>query len=125
MWDLHETGRNRAKSPKKLIAKAYAESAAVFYGEVIEITRKPENFYVTVKFKVEKVWKNQSTNEVIIQTGQGGGDCGYRFEIGKKYLVYADGDQTSFSTNICQRTAKSDADSQYLNKLKKPKLFPK
>ncbi|MEP6902271.1 MAG: hypothetical protein ABJA66_11005, partial [Actinomycetota bacterium] len=69
------------QSPKKQIKKAYKESMAVFYGEVIEITLKPENFYVTVKFKVEKSWKNQSDSEVIIQTGQGGGDCGYKFEV--------------------------------------------
>jgi hypothetical protein len=110
---------------EKAIEGAYKQSVAVFYGEVVEINRNPENFYVTVKFRVEKSWKNTAVKEVPIQTGLGGGDCGYSFEIGQKYLVYAYGDKNSLQTNICQRTSPSDADSKYLTKIKKPKLLKK
>ena len=113
------------QSLSKKVKKSYQEAAAVFYGEVTEITQKPENFYVTVKLKVERSWKNQAESEVIIQTGRGGGDCGYRFEIGKKYLVYAYRSESTLETNICLRTSASDADSKYLDKIKKPKLFSK
>lgn len=113
------------QSLSKQIKRSYQNSTAVFYGEVTEITQKPENYYVTVKLKVERSWKNQAKSEVIIQTGRGGGDCGYRFEIGKKYLVYAHGSESSLGTNICSRTSISDADSKYLDKIKKPKLFSK
>ncbi|HEY0462219.1 MAG TPA: hypothetical protein VGC97_24005 [Pyrinomonadaceae bacterium] len=114
-----------SRSLEKQIAIAYEKSAAVFYGEVVEITRDPEKFYVKVKFKVEKSWKNQIESEVVIQTGEGGGDCGYPFNIGQKYLVYAYGDKNSLGTNICQRTSPFETDLKYLNKIKKPKLLKK
>src|SRR5215203_46385 len=91
------------------IKKAYLESAAVFYGEVTEITQKPEDFDLTVKIKVEKSWKNQTRAEVIIHTGRGGGDCGYNFEVGNKYLVYAYANKNTLETNIWMRTSASDA----------------
>ena len=38
---------------------------------------------------VEYVYKGQITSDTItIFTGLGGGDCGVRFEIGKRYIVY-------------------------------------
>jgi hypothetical protein len=56
---------------------------------------------------VEKLWKGVLPEEISIVTGRGNGDCGYRFEVGGSYLVYAYGsDESSLSTNICQRTAK-------------------
>ena len=113
-------------SDKPEVKEAYEDSAAVFYGKVIKITQKPKSSYLTVKFKVEKAWKNRSGAEIIIQTGQGGGSCGFHFEVGKKYLVYADDDdESALSTSICQRTSGSNADARYLDKIKKPKLFPK
>jgi hypothetical protein len=110
---------------KKAVATAYKNSTVVFYGKVISISKNTENYYVTVKFKVEKSWKNQSKDELTIQTGQGGGDCGFPFEAGREYLVYAYGNNTVLETNICQRTSYSDADSTYLNKIKKPRIFAK
>jgi hypothetical protein len=56
---------------------------------------------------------------VTIVTGMGGGDCGFKFEIGKDYIIYAQketngshffGDEGNgtipgvFRTNICRRT---------------------
>jgi hypothetical protein len=113
------------QSQSKQVKTAYKAATAVFYSEVVSISKKPENFYVTVKFKVEKSWKSLSEEEVIIKTGIGGGDCGYPFEIGTKYLVYAFSYQNSLGTNICRRTSPSDADAKYLDKIKKPKLFAK
>lgn len=110
-------------SEAKKVKNSYWKAAAVFYGKVIEITQKPGTLYVTVKLQVEKSWKNQLENEVIIQTGLGNGDCGYKFEKGERYLVYAYGNENSLSTNICQRTSESDKDSKYLDKIKRPKLF--
>jgi hypothetical protein len=41
---------------------------------------------------------------VVVYTGWGGGDCGYEFQVGSSYLVYAGG-QTDLGTSICSRTA--------------------
>ena len=78
-------------------------SDAVFLGRVLDIDRKFEGYGYSVKFEVEKYWKGIFENNVIIGTGFGGGDCGYRFENGEDYLVYAYGDNT-LSTNSCSRT---------------------
>jgi hypothetical protein len=44
--------------------------------------------------------------EFVIETGLGGGDCGYRFEPGKSYLVYArHEDSGDLSTGICSPTS--------------------
>jgi hypothetical protein len=41
-----------------------------------------------------------------VRTGLGGGDCGFRFEVGKRYLVYAFADDSGrLSTGICSGTA--------------------
>src|SRR5258708_4102213 len=42
-----------------------------------------------------------------LSTGLGGGDCGFDFEVGKQYLVYAFNDEAGeLSTNICTRTTR-------------------
>jgi hypothetical protein len=42
--------------------------------------------------------------EIEISTGVGGGDCGYDFKNGQRYLVYAYRYQERLTTNICSRT---------------------
>lgn len=40
---------------------------------------------------VEDIYKGKITNDTLtIYTGLGGGDCGIRFDIGKKYIVYGE-----------------------------------
>ena len=109
---------------EKQVREAYKKSSSVFIGEVLEVIKKPDVFSVTIKFKVEKTWNEKFQNVITLTTGQGGGDCGYLFEIGKKYLVYAYGERASLGTNICTRTSpvKSNKDIAFLNKIKKPKL---
>lgn len=113
-----------SKSLEKQVKESYKQSSAVFIGEVVEIIKKPDVFFVEIKFKVEKTWNNESQKEITITTGQGNGDCGYKFEIGEKYLVYAYGDRNNLGTNICQRTSLSagNKDIEFLNKVKKSKI---
>lgn len=95
---------------------ALRTSAAVFAGRVISITEFP--IYETqsktykrsmkkVMFEVTRTWKGSPKPTLPIITGNGGGDCGYKFTIGRSYLVYA---QPSYgtrplSTGNCMRTA--------------------
>lgn len=111
-------------SIEKQVRDAYAKSASVFVGEVIEVNSKPDVYFVSVKFKVEKSWNKNFQKEITVTTGKGGGDCGIEFVVGKKYLVYASGENDKLSTNICTRTAAAEAnkDAAVLNKIKKPKI---
>jgi hypothetical protein len=91
---------------KQQVKKARKQARAVFIGKVVEIRRDPQAYIVGVKFQVQNAWKGTFPYEVTVDTGLGSGDCGYRFEIGEIYLVYAYGsNESSLVTNICQRTA--------------------
>jgi hypothetical protein len=92
------------KTAKQLVFEARKQATAVFAGEVVEVIADPQMGYLKVKLRVEKLWKGVLTNEVIVVTGRGGGDCGYRLEVGARYLMFAYGDEVKLETNICQRT---------------------
>ncbi|UYZ22586.1 hypothetical protein [Mesobacillus jeotgali] len=85
-------------------------SEAIFSGKVIEIKEKKVNGYMTksVLFELTNTWKGVDESQVIITTGQGGGDCGFRFIEGQEYLVYAKESDMygakSLTTTMCDRT---------------------
>ncbi len=99
--------------PKHSVKKEIEYSEAVILGQVIskDLTQPTEARYkilVTVKYKGQL-----SSDTITIVTGVGGGDCGYVFEIGKLYIIYAfkPGSVSSkniFSTNACTRTMRYD-----------------
>ncbi len=86
-------------------------SKAVFSGKVINIREKRSlNGYTSksVLFEVNNTWKGVKQSQIIITTGQGGGDCGFDFIEDEEYLVYAYestmyGEETLI-TIICDRT---------------------
>jgi protocatechuate 3,4-dioxygenase beta subunit len=46
-----------------------------------------------------------TNGEITIQTGRGGGDCGYDFQVGKEYIVFAyDSGNENLGTGICSPT---------------------
>jgi hypothetical protein len=87
-------------------------SEAVFAGRVIEVKEHRSlggRITKSALFEVSQIWKGGSESQIIIHTGGGGGDCGYHFEEGKDYLVYAQpstmyGDKAVLVTIICDRT---------------------
>lgn len=107
----------------------YPESDAVFLGRVVEVGRvlrlnlasgSEELFELErrARFALEERFRGVEGAEVLVSTGFGGGDCGYGFEVGGSFLVYAhrarDG---GLVTSICSRTARAGdaaADLAYL-----------
>ena len=90
--------------------EAAEKAAAVFTGIVTNqelLTRQdspsgePRRRY---QFIATDVFKGEVGATVDVYTGLGGGDCGYSFEIGQKYLFYTYGTPPMLSTNICSRT---------------------
>lgn len=82
-------------------AQALEESAAVFTGRVVDV--EPVVSGSNVQFSVDRAWKGVSSTSVKITTSQIGGACGYPFDEGTKYVVYAHGSE-SLETSICTRT---------------------
>ena len=64
-----------------------------------------------VTMRVAETLKGTASDVVQVFTGRGDADCGYRFEVGRSYLVYASRqkDTGDLSTGICSRTAPVDA----------------
>ena len=99
--------------------EAFWKVHAVFVGRVLATAEQPSQpwkpgeplpFGLGVKVTlaiVERLAGDSGDEPTIeITTGRGGGDCGYRFEVGRSYVVYAwktEG-RALLSTSICTRT---------------------
>ena len=60
--------------------------------------------YRRVSFAVTEMFKGAPAQELQLATGMGGGDCGYFFEIGEEYVVYAHGKENALGAGICSLT---------------------
>ncbi len=111
------------KPLKAQVKDAYTNSTAIFSGEVISIAPKSE-YELTVKIKVGNSWKGKLAEEITFMTAKDGAMCGYGFEVGKAYLVYAFGANDSLMTTNCSRTTLSSykQDIKFLDKLKRGKV---
>lgn len=85
------------------------QATAVFTGQVVQIDQR--NRLVTssfdpiqVTFQVTEVWKGPEQAVLNVSTPRGGASCGYPFESGKEYLVYAQGSETNLEVWLCSRT---------------------
>lgn len=83
---------------------------AVFTGMVTEITDpgpSPASFpqrRVRIKLIEALAGLDPNQKEIVIETGLGGGDCGYGFQRNLDYIVYASKRSGEFSTGICSPT---------------------
>jgi len=63
-----------------------------------------------VTFNVERSWKGVEEPYVTVYTAEHTAVCGYPFEVGRRYLVYAAQSAPGvLTTTICTRTADADA----------------
>jgi FlgD Ig-like domain len=75
-------------------AETFARATFVFVGTVVaeELPSSMTNTSADKggwRFTVSRGWKGAPTEEVTIYSGLDTGMCGYRFEVGDEYLVYA------------------------------------
>lgn len=81
--------------------RVLVEEAPAGDGSTYKVRTRIYTFVVKESFS-SKILAGQ---QVEVKTGMGDGDCGYRFEIGKPYLVEAFGRDGVYSTSICDMTA--------------------
>jgi hypothetical protein len=103
------------------LCDAYQKASAIFVGitlsdvpassqhEVYALGKGKETVTWQEKlfrFSIEQSFKGIEGTEVEVQTGLDGGDCGYGFKKGERYLVYArfDSKTNRYHTSICSRT---------------------
>lgn len=90
-------------STKKLVRDELKRSNAVFSGKVLSITY--DDGALVVKFSVLRTWKHVKAAEVTVRTPPNDSMCGYTFEVGQTYLVYAGSViEGELWTNHCTRT---------------------
>lgn len=90
----------------------YWRADAVFSGLAIsssQITVDRGSYKTTqrlVRLTIEEAFRGITATEAEVETGLGGGDCGFGFKHGERYLVYAHRDSRNnrLSTSICGRT---------------------
>lgn len=94
------------------VAEEYKERDLVIIGKVLSkqwVETEKSGFYL-VEFEPKEVFKGElvNTNDtVLIQTGPRGPGCGFWFEEGKTYSVYANKENDSYTTSQCTRTTRS------------------
>jgi hypothetical protein len=80
----------------------------------------------TVRLAVTESFRGIEERSVELETGLGGGDCGFAFETGQSYLIYAyrNKETGKLGTGICTRTqllSKATEDLEYFRGLKDAK----
>ena len=98
---------------------------AVFQGTVREVRELESLPLKLVVFDADAAWKGVKASRVLIFTGWGGGDCGFDFEVGKRYFVWAKRNEWQapgeLATGTCSPTAPLESASMQLTQLGKPK----
>ena len=100
-----------AGTPGQVAKQSLSGSSAVFSGEVVDIdwpllpisSAAPE----TVTFRVSEVWKGPERRTLEVKTAVSDVSCGYPFDSGESYLVYAhdEGDGgAQASASLCSST---------------------
>lgn len=83
---------------------------AVFSGRVVDVEPGEQEHgfrRLAVRFALDAVWKGlPAGDEVIVQTAEQSAACGYSFEPGEQYLVYAyESESGELTTGLCTRNA--------------------
>lgn len=105
LFGARETYACSCVPPSQTTNEDFQKAAAVFTGRVLDVQRKDDSNTVTIKIAVQKYWKGKISKEVKITTAKDSAMCGFNFEVGKDYLVYASETDGKLSTTICSRTA--------------------
>lgn len=98
--------------------KALLKADAVFFGKAVKVSGQAGphgSGEVRVKFEVERFWKGNVSRKLEIGTAASGALCGYGFQQGENYLVYAYADPTGgLRAALCSRTRpEADADEDF------------
>ena len=102
--------------PRPAVQEAFAEADAVFAGRCISaklLSERDKDFpfeRCQFIFEVTRTWKGAAEKkQITVETGVGGGDCGYQFTIGASYILYCNDANGVLATGICSRTCAIDS----------------
>jgi len=124
------------ESLSKKVEKAFSESDLIIRGKVIDLKivntgkHKSSTDPIIYKFEITKVHKGNPKIQIIeITSAESEASCGYKFEFGKSYLVYASkstyypsktNNKFDYVTSLCNRNEKlKNVNKKELRKLEK------
>jgi len=92
------------------LEESLRNSTLVFEGLVVEVEAVDADgelgpTLLRVRMRVTESWTPGLAEEVVVRTSASGAACGYRFEVGRSYLVYADaGSAEAPAVTLCSGT---------------------
>jgi hypothetical protein len=95
----------------------FEKADAVFVAKVVGINKKDNGKnldYVEVVLNIIKSYKGISHPTMMIYTNESSMACGYNFEVGNDYLVYASEFEGELTTGLCDRTKEFSTDLEDL-----------
>ncbi len=109
----------------QLPAQAVAVADAVFLAKVISFEEIPAQYERLARLEVIEIWKGRLHEADSVYTALNSAACGYDFQVGETYLIYADKeDGGRWRTHLCTRTARQANAQKDLAYLKSFSLFP-
>jgi hypothetical protein len=100
--------------------RSWNHGKVIFAGTVTRELLRADRFTRVFQLSVSESFRGPAIagQDIPIYTGNGGGDCGYRFEIGTSYLVYADLAGDKLTTSICSRTGTAAQTAHFIRQLR-------
>ncbi|MGM0883016.1 MAG: hypothetical protein ACQEXQ_18520 [Bacillota bacterium] len=105
-------------------------SDAVFEGTVTSVNQSTLSLIrssakgVKASFQVNEVWKGHVTPTIEVYSTGSGDTCGYEFQEGERYLVYARSTGNSLEVSLCSGTVLQSAASDHVAELGSGSLPP-
>lgn len=116
--------------------KAYACSCAMFesYTDALEssshvldatVVNKKEKSggKLDVALSVSAVWKGEAEQEMNVVTSASSASCGYEFETGKRYAIFAKEQDDELHVSLCSATSTLADDSAIFDELGQPQML--
>ena len=72
---------------------------------------------VAVTFQVGTVWKGPLDETLLASTAAAGASCGFSFQEGHDYIVYARGEESDLRVSLCSRTGSLSRAAEDLKQL--------
>jgi hypothetical protein len=107
-YKAHENVRESASGDVNGFLRSFGDGGTIFEGvvekQVVKSMPLGEGnsrwLYRVVTIRASRVYHGPQQVQFVVKTGVGGGDCGFDFETGEKYLVFATPAENSYLANI-------------------------
>ncbi len=88
-----------------------ADAEVIFTGTAVDVPDLILTTRYTVQFRAAVAYKGPVRPVMRVTTMVNGGSCGYEFEEGTRYTVFADAERGRLETHLCTATTTGDIDA--------------